>query len=245
MYNAKKIFICVILFIILLFINTPLSADVVYLKSGIRLEGMILEEKNNQIILEMEVRGDYVPVTFNPEEINKIIKTEVPEADRDKSAEELLQIGNELNKITEFDKAISYCKLAISKKSDYAEGYLALGHCYLNLKMAKEGSDNLRKASVLYYKLQEPLYSLLANINLKLKNTDEAANCLHKAIAQEPGNYNNYFLLGIIYFGKKEYNVTHYYLRKALNYAQDPDTIKVISDWLEKPELAQYRQKED
>ena len=233
-------FLCVS--IAIFYVSSFSFADVLYLKDGKKLEGRILKEKDDEVVLEIEISKRYVPLTFNIEEIRKVIKTDLSEADRNKDIEELSQIALDFFRQGEFDKAIPYLKLIIFKNPDDAYLYNVLGVCYLNLKMSEEGINNLRKAMSLYSKLDKPPYHAMANICITMQNIEQAIEYLRMASAQEPNNSRNYRLLGEIYSGKREYDLAYYYLKKALAYAKDPNTIKTINEWLEKPELAKYKE---
>jgi len=240
----KKIYQFILILITISFINTELSADVIYLKDGVRLEGKILEQKDNQVVLEIEIDGKFVPVTFNLEEIKEVVMTEVLENDKEKSTEELSRIAYGLLNRGEFDKAIFYYRMVIFKDPDYASAYYCLGSTYQKLKNFKEAENNFRKALSLYSKLTPVSYYLLADISLNLGDRELAEEYLRKGIAQEANNPYYYLLLGKIYFQDKEYNVAFYYFEKALSCAKDTKTMDKIKSWLGKPEFAEFKKSE-
>ncbi|MFH1856097.1 MAG: PDZ domain-containing protein [Candidatus Omnitrophota bacterium] len=112
MLNKKMGFMFIGVFV--MFYGTNLFADVVYLDGGRRVEGRIVEERNDALVVEMLIGK----VTIEKESVINI--------ERDSQEKNFVEMGNYYFDRRNYDTAINYYFKALEVNPDYVEAQRAL-----------------------------------------------------------------------------------------------------------------------
>ena len=107
------------------------------------------------------------------------------------------------------------CEKVIQIYPYYAEGWRALGYCYLREERPAKTMEVIKQAMKL-----QPMawsnYRLLGATYYDKKDYDRAIVALKEAIRLKPNEWSSYHLLGTVYYNKKEYDKAIVALNEAM-----------------------------
>ncbi len=142
----------------------------------------------------------------------------------------LNEIGNALNKIEEYGKAIEFLNRALEKNKNYMEAYNNLGVAYFYLKDYAKAEDCYLKASKLQ-PYQHMVWSNLSEIYNIYRQYDKSMEMAKKALSFKPNNYEALFYLAHAYFKKGNYEEAIKLYNQALNVVSEEKQIYGLQDY--------------
>lgn len=115
----------------------------------------------------------------------------------------------------EYNLAVDALNRAISIKPDYYLALYNLGKTYLQGQEFEKGIEAISNALKIN-ETQEALFKM-AELNLKLKNTEKCIFYLNKAIKLNPLKLQSNYSAGNIYFDLRKYDLAKFYFQRELD----------------------------
>ncbi|MCK9574151.1 MAG: tetratricopeptide repeat protein [Candidatus Omnitrophica bacterium] len=118
----------------------------------------------------------------------------------------------------------------VKNQPDYVDALFWLGFLYEDLNRREDAIKTWKKGLQISPNHAQTLNSLGYLYAEEGKNLDEAESMLKKALEAEPENGAYLDSIGWIYFKKKDYKKAQDYLKKAIEYQEDPVIYEHIGD---------------
>ena len=146
------------------------------------------------------------------------------------SAEEYFNKGVNAQEMLWHEDAIKHYKKAIEINPNLHQAYNNLGITYKTLQRYDEAIRAYKKAIEINPNDDDAYYNL-GNTYANLQRYDEAIRAYKKAIEINPNDDAAYNNLGVVYtFGKKDYKMARYYVKKAIQLGNDSGLLKYLDD---------------